>query len=110
MIIIYDDIIQNKILALVRKAVIYNVIANEATDRSNKEQLSITIRFIHNKPVENFLGFKECTSVVSGEALADGILQQLENWQLHPQCRRGQAYKVAGAMASKTKGACSSTN
>jgi len=65
MICVCGDIIQDKILTLVRKAVIYSVIADEAMDRSNKEQLSITIRFVHNnKPVEKFLGFKECTSGV----------------------------------------------
>ena len=103
--VVCGDIIRNKILALVYEAKIYSVIADKATDRSNKEQLSITIRFVNNnKPVEKFLGFQECASGVSGEALADSILEQLKVWQLHPQYMRGQAYDGAGAMAGKTKG------
>jgi len=80
MIEICGDIIRNKILVLIHQAGIYSVIADEATDRSNKEQLSITIRFVNdNKPVEKFLGFQECASGVSGEALADSILEKLND-------------------------------
>ena len=42
--------------------------------------------------------------VVSGEAVAKDILEQLVNWQLEPQFLRGQAYDGAGAMAGQTKG------
>ena len=111
MIAVCGDIIRNKILALVYQAGVYSVIADEATDRSNREQLSITIRFVNdNKPVEKFLGFQECTSGISGEALADNILEQLKAWQLHPQYMRGQAYDGAGAMAGKTKGVAARIN
>ena len=41
---------------------------------------------------------------VSGQALADDILEKLAEWQLHPHLLWGQAYDGAGAMADKTKG------
>ncbi len=40
----------------------------------------------------------------TGEAIADMILTQLDEWQLEPQLLRGQAYDGAGAMAGQTKG------
>ena len=67
------------------------MIADEATDSGNKEQLSISIRFVHdNKPCEKFLGFVKCENGVSGEAIADSILSQLSAWQLPASLLRGQ--------------------
>ena len=50
----------------------FSVIADEATDLANDEQLSISVRYFDNGiPQEKFLGFHECLSGVSGEATAD---------------------------------------
>ena len=105
MIEICGDIIRNKILEKVRQARIFSVIADEATDTANVEQLSISVRFVDNgTPCEKFLAFHKCISGVTGEALADAILAQLVEWQLQPKLLRGQAYDGAGAMAGKSKG------
>ena len=99
------DIIRSKILDKIRKAGFFSIIADEATDTSNDEQLSISIRFVDDGvPCEKFLAFHECKTGVSGEAIAEDILTQLTNWQLQPQLIRGQAYDGAGAMAGKSKG------
>ena len=59
------------------------MIAGEATNSANDEQLSISIRFVGNStPNEKFL---ECRSSVTGEAIAGDILAQLTEWQLDPQ-------------------------
>ena len=55
-------------------------------------------------PSERFLAFKECLSGVSGENIADDIIDKLVEWQIHPHLLRGQAYDGAGAMAGKSKG------
>ena len=55
--------------------------------------------------MERFLGFRKCQEGVSGEAIANAILERLTAWQLNPQLLRGQAYDGAGAMAGKSKGA-----
>ena len=69
---ICGNFIQNKILESVRKAGFYSVIVDEATDASNHEQLSITIRFVSNDcPCERFLGFLKCETGVTGEAIAE---------------------------------------
>ena len=85
----------------------FSVIADEATDTVNVEQLSISVRFVDSaKPCKRFLTFHKCTctSGVTGEALADTILAQLVEWQLQLQLLCGQAYDGAGAMAGKSKG------
>ena len=45
---ICGNIIQNKILQKIRAAKFYSVIADEATDSANDEQLSISIRYVSN--------------------------------------------------------------
>ena len=94
---------------MVKKAGFFSMIADEATDVANDEQLSICVRFVHNgSPCEKFLAFHECQSGVTGEALADDIiLSALVEWQLQPQLLCGQAYDGAGAMAGKSKGVAS---
>ena len=90
------------------KLIFFSVIADEATDSSNFEQLSIDVRFLETgKPQGKFLGFQECISGTTGEAIADNILSKLTDWKLEAELLRGQAYDVAGAMAGRVKGAAS---
>ena len=74
------NLIRQNILDSIKEALFFSIIADEVTDVANKEQLSISIRFVcNNKPCEKFLGFLECISGVSGEALASSILTQLNS-------------------------------
>lgn len=108
MIVICGDIIRGKILQKVQKARYFSIIADEATDSANDEQLSISVRYLDSGiPQEKFLGFHECLSGVTGEAIANDIISQLSDWQLDPQLLRGQAFDGAGAMAGRTRGASS---
>ena len=105
---ICGDIIRDKILAKIRQARYYSVIADEATDVSNDEQLSISIRYVDDgTPTEVFVAFYECITGVTGRAIADNILLKLSKWQLELEHLRGQAYDGAEAMAEKSKGAAS---
>ena len=98
--------IQEKILKEVRIAGFYSVIADEATDAANQEQLSITIRYVGNDvPCEKFLGFLHCQTGVTGEAIAGNILSQLNTWQLPTSLLRGQSYDGAGSMSGSVRGA-----
>ena len=102
---ISGSIIQRKLLEKVKKVGFFSVIADEATDTANDEQLSICVRFVDSGvPCEKFLAFHECQAGVSGEAIANAILAKLDEWQLEPQFLCGQAYDGAGAMAGKSKG------
>ncbi|XP_065920295.1 52 kDa repressor of the inhibitor of the protein kinase-like [Dysidea avara] len=103
---ICGDLIRNKILEKIRHACYFSVLADEATDVANDEQLSISIRYVdEGSPTEVFMGFHKCVSGVTGQAIANDILSQLEKWQLQLPFLRGQAYDGAGAMAGKSKGA-----
>ena len=106
MIVICGELLRNKILADVKAAKFFSVIADEGTDVANNEQLSISLRYVPNDdgPQERFLGFHKCQTGVSGEAIAGDILKQLANWQLEPRFLRGQAYDGAGAMAGRVRG------
>ena len=77
LIVICGDIIRNKILAKVRQAKYFSIIADEATDVANDEQLSICIRYVEEGvPQEKFIAFHECVSGVTGEAISENISSQ----------------------------------
>ena len=100
LIIICGDLIRAKLLRDIRTAHFFSVIGNEVTDSAGVEQLSLSIRFLHNNPLcAKFIGFLKCDAGTTGEAIANMILTKREEWQLEPQLLRGQAYDRAGAMA-----------
>ncbi|XP_065891618.1 52 kDa repressor of the inhibitor of the protein kinase-like [Dysidea avara] len=76
-----DIIIHNKMLDKVHKAGYFSIIADEATDISNDEQLSISVYLDEGCPTEVFMEFHKCTSGVTGQAIADNILSKLQIWQ-----------------------------
>ena len=64
----------------IRQACYFSVLADEATDISNDEQLSISIRYVdEGSPKEVFVEFHKCTTGVTGQAIADDILLNLKN-------------------------------
>ena len=84
------------------------MLADEATDSSNKEQLAVCIRYFDeelSKIQERFIAFSECVTGVTGEAIAERLLALLDRWKLPPSQMIGQTYDGAGAMAGKHKGA-----
>ena len=58
-----------------------------------------------SEPCEKFLGFLKCDTGVTGEAIADNILLQLNAWQLPASLIHGQTYDGAGSMSGHTRGA-----
>ena len=102
------DHVREKILVKVREAQCFTLITNEVTDCSNKEQLSIVIRYVDQNNYrihEDFVTFLECDSGISGLALSDKMLDFLRSQQLDPTKLRGQAYDGAGNMSGKANGA-----
>ncbi|XP_065642336.1 52 kDa repressor of the inhibitor of the protein kinase-like [Hydra vulgaris] len=76
------------------------------SDSSNKEQLSLVIRFVDSKfnIREEFISFLHCTNGVTGEGLFDILLKSISDFSLDIMNCRGQSYDGAGAMAGHTKG------
>ena len=70
--------ITQKITAEIKESRLYSLMIDECGDRSNKEQLAITARYVHHKEVkEKFL--VECTEGTSGSSIAQMISTQLED-------------------------------
>ncbi len=104
------EIIRSTILDRIRAAGVFSIMADEATDAANKEQLAICIRYVDRNTMkieERFMCFSECETGVTGQAIADRLLGHLVTWQLPASQLRGQTYDGAGAMAGKRKGAAS---
>ena len=79
---ILGDHVQDKILVKVREAQCFTLIADEVTDCSNKEHLSIVIRYVDQNNYhirEDFITFFECDSGISGLALLDKMLDFLQS-------------------------------
>ena len=96
--------VRDKIL---QQAQFYTVIADEVTDCSNKEQLSLVLRYVNPGDCiirEDLVSFLECDSGITGQALAGKIVGFLRGSGLDPTRLRGQAYDGAGNMAGKTNG------
>ena len=70
------EIIKENLLQDIEKSQYYSVIAEEALGTSNKEQMSLVLRFVDkNLDVrEEFLGFLHCKSGLSGKALSEMLL------------------------------------
>lgn len=70
-----NTILLRKLVNVINKSKCFSVLADETTDISTKEQLSICVRYIdeNNKLHENFLQFFEIDSL-TGNDLANSIL------------------------------------
>ena len=81
----------------------FSILADEATDCSNIEQMAVVLRFVDSsfKIREEFLGFVPCQKRLSGEALAEEISTFITSIGLRMQDCRGQGYDGVGNMAGK---------
>ena len=75
------DVVSETILTEVRKGNFFSVIADEAADCSNKEQMSLILRYVdsENNIREDFLRFLHCHEGLSGADLAKTILTSLSD-------------------------------
>ena len=100
--------IRQKIIDKVKASQWFTVIADEVTDCSNKEQLSLVLRYVDTDTVlirEDVVGFLECNTGITGQCLADKLMGCLQAYDLDLTKLRGQAYDRAGNVAGTVKGA-----
>lgn len=81
--------IQNSLIEVIRQCILqdiifevkqaqyYTIIADEVTDLSNKEQLSLALRYVMNGRVKEVLVDFIFVERITGEVLAQAILQWL---------------------------------
>ena len=102
----YGQIITENLLQDIKKSQYYSVIADEASDTSYKEQMSLVLRFVDkNFDVrEEFLGFLHCKSGLSGKALSETLLGAISELKLDIDDCRGQGYDGAAAASGSKNG------
>ena len=100
--------IQGKIVSEITNSSspVYSVLADEAADCGNKEQMPIVIRYVDSSKEinERFIKYVECEEGVTGEALAKYVEETLAEVGLPLGNCRGQGYDGASSMSSKARG------
>ena len=104
---ICGQLIMEKIVSEIKLARFFSILADEATDCANIEQMSLVVRFVDalSNIREEFLGFVPCKLGLSGEAIAATISSVLRQLDLPLDLCRGQGYDGAGNMAGRLSGA-----
>ena len=93
------DMIRSDILKEVKHARFYSIIADEVTDVSNKEELSLVIRYLYEEQIkEVFVDFIEVEQI-TGQVLGETILNWLRSHNISPEDMHGQCYDGASNMA-----------
>ena len=83
------------------------MIADEVTDASNKEILSLVLRYVDPDTLlvrEDLVGFFECDTGITGCGLANKITSCLHSFNLDLSNLQGQVYDGAGNMAECVNG------
>ena len=100
------ELILQKIVDRVKSGRYFTIIADETTDESTCEQLTLCIRYLDMQSYtvrEDFIGFVNVNNL-TGEGLTNTILTMLSNIGLSLQDLRGQAYDGGSNMAAKYRG------
>ncbi|CAH0402528.1 unnamed protein product [Chilo suppressalis] len=100
------SVILKKVLDKVKEAKYYAVLGDETTDASGTEQLSICIRYLDIKEStihEEFICFLSATDL-TGAALSNQIIQELNQVGLQIENLRGQGYDGGANMSGKYSG------
>ena len=100
------DIMTETIIGRVKEAEFYSVICDEASDTSNKEQLSFCPRYVNDDGdiCEDFLKLVHCKSGLTGRDLYNEVTEALTSFGLDLQNCRGQGYDGAGAVSGHFNG------
>ena len=82
----------------------FSILADEASDCSNQEQLSLVLRFVDKDGEirEEFLGFLYCELGLTGKALAETMLTEILTLDINNCC--GQGYDGAASVSGHING------
>ena len=98
------QVITEKNVNEVKQNRFFSILADEATDCSNKEQMSLVLRFVDSNLNirEDFIKFIHCKWGLAGADLAAVILKALADLSLNIEYCRAQGYD--GAVAGHING------
>ncbi|XP_048575424.1 52 kDa repressor of the inhibitor of the protein kinase-like [Nematostella vectensis] len=101
--------ILNNLSQEMRDSKYFSVMADEAADIANKENISVVIRFLDSTKNfrEEFIGMYICKEGTTGEPIKDLITAAVVDLGLMMEDCRGQCYDGAGNMAGQLNGASS---
>ena len=100
------QVVTEGLLKEVKAIKIFALIVDEASDISNKEQLSFCLRFVdsNNDIREEFLKFIHCDKGITGRDLFEAVTNTLPEFGLDLMTCRGQLYDGAGGRVGKVNG------
>ncbi|XP_065315206.1 52 kDa repressor of the inhibitor of the protein kinase-like [Gordionus sp. m RMFG-2023] len=106
-----NDLILRKVVANINKSPFFSVLADESTDISGIEQMSLSARYLYSENdevqiKEDFLQFIPIQDM-RGECLADTIDVYLKKFKINVNFMRGQGYDGAPAMSGHLIGVLS---
>ena len=104
---VIGDSIRNDIIDEVNRARLSSIIADEVTDTANREELSIIVRYVLGSQIKEVLVDFVEVAKITGEVLAQSILQWLRVHRLSVKGMRGQCYDGASNM-SGARSSCKS--
>ena len=98
-------VITQKLAMRIKESGFFPVIADEATDISNKQQLVLVIRYLDlsNDIREDFMKSIHCEDGVTGENIKNYILEAIREVGIDMSISRGQGYDGGGNMAWSNK-------
>jgi len=102
------QIIQNQLVEKINAAKCFVILADETTDISGKEFLTLCIRYVEESDSacvikEDFIDFIEIENM-SGSAIADVLISNLKKYGIDISYLRGQGYDGAASMSGKLNG------
>ena len=100
------EAISDRIIEEAKKGGLYSIIADEARDCSNKEQMSLVLRYVDsNLDVrEDFISFEHCEYGVTGKNLASVLTKKINSLGLDLENCRGQGYDGVRNVAGPKSG------
>ena len=102
-------LIVNNLSQEIRDSKYFSIMSDEAADISNKENLSVVIRFLDSAKTvrKEFVGFYLCEDGTTGAAIKDLITGAVAHLGLPMDDCHGQCYDGAGNMSGRLNGASS---
>lgn len=101
-----NKVLLNKVVSRVNAAKCFSILADETTDISGIEQVSLCARYVELNTLtltEEFLQFVPISDM-TGEGIANSILKSLQQFGIDMKYLRGQGYDGAAAMSGKYNG------
>lgn len=105
----FAGVVQSDIISRAMESDFFSIMADETTDQSKIEQLSICIRYLHRNQndnlevAEDFIGFVELPET-GAAAITEALITQLTTWKVDMEKWRGKGFDGAAAMSGHLSG------